>query len=53
MRARRARVLVMTGGNAYLAGDEDIAPELEIQQTPDAVGGVFEAALVAGEQWFR
>ena len=37
-------------GTPALTGDEDAAPELEVQEAPDAVGGVFEAAFVAGEQ---
>ena len=48
MRARRVRFMDRGGENASLVGDEDIAPELQIQQAPDAIGGVFEAASCGG-----
>src|ERR1022692_1417061 len=41
------------GKDACPTGDEDVAPKLEVQEAPDAIGGIFEAAFVAGEEIFQ
>jgi hypothetical protein len=33
--------------------EENVAPELEIEQVPDAIGGVFNAAAMPGDQIAR
>ena len=40
----------MTGKHGCPTGDEDVAPDLQVQEAPNAIGGIFEAALMAGEE---
>ena len=35
------------------AGDEDVTPELQVEQTPDAIGRILGPLCLLGEQFFE